>query len=189
MHEPQNRIKGFFTDCVNDALRKDENLEFVANELEKRIGTRAFKRDREPLPFTASPGAHGITGEYVRELRCSLGISQKKMAWLLKMSPDILARVERDDSYVLDPRPAEEVEKIGRKFARDGCLPVIKEPRRAYTGGGEPAGGYKRTPPGRTKVSVKDALKEPGFATKEFGIGMVIGGGILFGVLGLFLIF
>ena len=57
----QNRIKGFFTDRVNDALRKDENLEFAANELEKRIGTRAFKQDHEPLPFTASPGAHGIT--------------------------------------------------------------------------------------------------------------------------------
>ena len=178
----QNRIKGFFTDRVNDALRKDENLEFVANESEKRIGTRAFKQDHEPLPFTASIGPNGINGNYVRELRCSLGITQKKMSWLLKVSPDILARVERGQ-YVLDPRPAMECEAIGDKFSQDGIVPKIGSGK-SYSGGGEPVSGRKR----RTTVSVSDALKEPRFAAREFGIGVAIGGGILFGVLGLFLV-
>jgi len=182
MHAPRNRIKRFFTDTVNDALRKDENLEFVANELEKRIGTRAFKMDLEPQPFTARISPEGITGDYIRELRCCLGITKKKMAWLLKISPDILARVERGQ-YILDPRPALECCKIGEKFAIDGTVPQIKEPPRKFSGGGEPVGGRKR----RRTVSVKDALKEPGFAAREFGIGMAIGGGILFGVLSLFL--
>lgn len=60
--------------------------------------------------------------------------------------------------------------------SQDGIVPKI--------GSGHPVGGRKR----RTTVSVREALKEPGFAAREFGIGVAIGGGILFGVLGLFLV-
>ena len=153
-------------DEVAADINNEAVLKRTIEELEVRMKAKAFKRMRPPIPFLQN--IHHATPEYAKELRCCLGITQSHMARLLQIGDYVLSRYERHEDE-LGAHGLALLEALGAQYAVDGRRPEI--PETAFSGGG----AHSRRRPKTQRVSAGEALKDPGFAVKELGIGFAAG--------------
>lgn len=148
-------------------------LDRIVTELQARMAKKMFRKTLAPLPFLQL--THRASPEYARELRCCLGISQTHMARLIEIGGDVLSRYERNVDG-LGPHGVKMLEALGAKYAQTGERPEIPDQR--FSGGGSSTRlGLSGPKEPKRLVPVSEALRDPGFAAKELGIGFA--GGIV----------
>ena len=176
-----NRIKSALSiqtasERVSANANNEALLEEIVREIQYRMSQQGFKGDKRPLPFLRC--SHDASPEYLRELRCCLGLTQAKMSRLLKVGSDVISRYEAFKDTL--GRPAQKrLVAIGMKYAADGIRPDV--PEELYSGGlsdtEEPRlkGSQFKRSSARERVKTLEALKDPKFAIKEVGIGFLAG--------------